>query len=164
MYVARPTRVHAIRQGNKEPLCSDNPFETESAAKKRNAYLLHFFILNTQVHCHSHVAGATSSVSFAAFCLKLTLSFGETYCHSPADGKPSQTSNILIPFKLSLCLMVSCQHCGDLESHFREFTQHSNNVSTDVTLHVLEALLIYFLFVTRRSIQPLWLLPYQIQF
>lgn len=125
-----------------------------------------YYIFSSWIHkcTNSQVAGATSSVSFAAFCLKLTLSSGKCIVILHRDRKPSQTSNILVPFKLSMCLMVSCQCCGDFESHFQEFTQNSNNVSTDVTLHVLEALLIYFLFVTHRSIQPLWLFPYQIQF
>lgn len=86
------------------------------------------------------------------------------YCHSPADREPSQTSNILVSFELSPCLMVSCQHCGYFASHFQGFTQHSNNVSTDTALHIQEVASIHFLFVTRLSFQLLWLSPCKITF
>lgn len=47
------------------------------------------------------------------------------YCHSAAGRKPSQTSNILLSFKLSARLMLSCHCCGVSASH----THHdSNNV------------------------------------
>lgn len=66
-----------------------------------------FFILNTQVRtCHN--AGAS-----AAFHFELTLSFGEIYCHSLADSRPSQTSNIpRLFFKPSPYLMVGCHCCA----------------------------------------------------
>lgn len=71
-----------------------------------------FFILNTQVRtCHN--AGAS-----AAFHFELTLSFGEIYCHSRADSRPSQTSNIpRLFFKPSPYLMVGCHCCAVSASH-----------------------------------------------
>lgn len=58
--------------------------------------------------------------------------------------------------------MVSCHCCGVFALHFQELAQHSSTVSTDVTLHFLDSILIYFLFVTHLSVQSLWLLLYQL--
>lgn len=60
-----------------------------------------------QSHHRCHLFSLHCSFSFPAY-----LELWEIYCHSLADRKSSQTSNILISFKLSPRLMVSCHCCG----------------------------------------------------
>lgn len=72
--------LYGIRQGTEELLCFDNPCQTEKVRlyKETHAYTYFFHLEYTSATLsYSHIAGATSSVSSAAFHFKHTLSFGK---------------------------------------------------------------------------------------
>lgn len=115
------------------------PCETARARLYKETHVssswIHKCYTVTQSHRWCHLFSFLCCFSFRAY-----LELWEMYCHSPAGRKPSLTSNILVSFKLSPFLMVSCHCCGVFALHSQECTHPAFKQCVHVTLDLLDLL------------------------